>query len=104
MSVIRSVIQDEYERNLRMQRAYHQELSGLPKVALVRKRIHGREYYYWAYREGNRVLNLYVSPKEHDLDALKKQDERRRQLKALLRNLKAEQREMERFLRISAHG
>ncbi len=99
MPILRGVIQDEYERNLRMQDAYRKELEGLPSRAVVHKRIKGRLYYYRVERIGRKVVNHYLSPKENDIDALLKQDARRRHLKRLLSDLKEEQQDMRRFLK-----
>lgn len=99
MGVIKSVILDEYDRNKRMQQTYEQELATLPRGSITRKRINGRDYYYWMYRKNGKVFNQYISKKNNNIDDLLKQVERRRQLEKLVRSLKKEQSEMERYLK-----
>jgi hypothetical protein len=99
MGILRSMILEELDRSRRMRKAYAFELSGMPQEAIVRKRIKGRDYYYWMARKDGKVVNRYISPKCNDLNALLKQDQRRRHLKLLLLNLKKEIVEMERYLK-----
>ena len=102
MSVIKSVILDEYDRNKRMQQAYEQELASLPRGSITQKKINGRVYYYWMYRENGKVINKYISDKNSRISELLKQVQRRRELEKLVRSLKKEQSEMERYLRGAA--
>lgn len=104
MTIIESVIRDEYDRNLRMQEAYRQEIKKLPRGSITRKVINGKTYHYWMYRDGRNVVNKYISRKDNDIDELTGQVEKRRQLEGLMRNLKKEQREMERFMKVSGNG
>lgn len=104
MSIIKSVILDEYDRNKRMQQTYIQELANFPRGSITRKCIRGRYYYYWMYRENGKVINKYISGKSNKIDELQSQVEKRKQVEQLIRNLKAEQLEMERYLRGTEHG
>ncbi len=104
MGVIKSVILDEYDRNRRMQQVYEQERAKLPHGAITRKKIKGHEYYYWMYRENGIVVNKYISSKDHDIDSLLKKVEKRKQLDQLIRKLKKEQLEMERYLKVTSDG
>ena len=102
MGVIKSVILDEYDRNKRMQQAYEQEIAKLPRGSITQKKINGRDYYYWMYRENGKVVNKYISKKRNNINDLLKQVQRRRELEKLVRSLKREQSEMERYLRGAA--
>lgn len=104
MSIIKSVILDEYDRNKRMQQTYKMELANFPRGSITRKNIKGRDYYYWMYRENGKVVNKYISGKSNNMDELMRQVEKRKQVELLIRNLKIEQLEMERYLRGAAHG
>lgn len=104
MSIIKSVILDEYDRNKRMQQTYKNELANFPRGSITRKNIKGRDYYYWMYRENGKVINKYISGKSKNVDELMSQVEKRKQVEQLLRNLKAEQLEMEKYLRVANHG
>lgn len=102
MGVIKSVILDEYDRNKRMQQAYEQEIAKLPRGSITQKKINGRVYYYWMYRENGKVVNKYISEKRNNISELVNQVKRRRELEKLVRSLKREQSEMERYLRGAA--
>ena len=102
MGVIKSVILDEYDRNKRMQQAYEQEIAKLPRGSITHKKINSRDYYYWMYRENGKVVNKYISDKSNNINDLLKQVQRRRELEKLVRSLKREQSEMERYLKGAA--
>jgi len=104
MGIIRSVILDEYDRNLRMQQAYLRELEQLPKGSISPKMINGRVYYYWMYREDGKVFNKYISAKDNDIKSLKELVQKRRHLEKLIKNLKREMADMERYLKVSKNG
>ena len=104
MGVIKSVILDEYDRNKRMQQAYEHELEALPRASITQKKINGHVYYYWMYRENGKVVNKYISAKNNRINDLLEQVQRRRELKRLIRNLRQEQSEMERYLRVTDTG
>ena len=104
MTIIESVIHDEYDRNLRMQEAYRQEIAQLPRGSITRKVVNGKTYHYWMYREAGKVVNKYISSKDNDIDDLIRQVQKRRQLESLVRKLKKEQREMERYMKVSGNG
>jgi hypothetical protein len=59
MRVIKSVLKEELDNSLRMQKSYQRELAGLPRGSLVKKNIHGRNYYYLVCREGGKVRFSY---------------------------------------------
>ncbi len=104
MGVIKSVILDEYNRNKRMQDTYNQEIALLPRGSITRKHIKGHDYFYLMYRQDGKVVNKYLSSKNNDVELLRKQIARRKQLENLLRSLKKEQLDMERFLRGNKNG
>jgi len=104
MTIIESVIRDEYDRNLRMQEAYCQEIAKLPRGSVTRKVINGKTYYYLMYREAGKVENKYLSKKDNDIDDLVKQVQKRRELESLIKKLRKEQKEMEKYLKVSGHG
>lgn len=104
MSIIKSVIWDEYERNKRMQEAYQKELEDLPRGSISKKSVKGNQYYYLVYRQGGKVINKYLSQKAEDIEKLRALLARRKHLELLLNNLKSEQSEMERYLRRSRDG
>lgn len=104
MSVINSVIAEEYERNKRMQAAYQEELEKLPRGSITTKRIHGHDYSYLVFRQGDKVINKYITRKDGALEILQMQLEKRKKIELTLRRLKKEQMEIERYLRIHKNG
>lgn len=99
MSVIQSVIAEEYERNQRMQKAYQEELLNFPRGSISKKSIKNHDYYYWVYRENGKVINKYISPKKNDIEFLIKQIAKRQHIQQLIVKLKKEQIEMQRYMR-----
>jgi hypothetical protein len=57
--VIKGALSEELNNSLRMKRRYAQELSKLAKWCLVRKKIKGHYYYYFAQRRNGKVLYRY---------------------------------------------
>jgi hypothetical protein len=58
----------------------------------------------WMYREAGNVVNKYISNKDNDIDDLIRQVQERQHLESLVRKLKKEQREMERYMKVSVNG
>ena len=61
-SVLKGVLEDELERNLRKQKVFHDEFIKYPKGSLVVVLIHGDEYLYRKYRSENKVISQYIGP------------------------------------------
>jgi len=99
MSVIQTVIVEEYERNQRMQKAYQEELLNFPRGSINKKRIKGHDYFYWVYRENGKVINKYISPKENDIEFLREQIKKRQHIQQVIGKLKIEQKEMQKYIR-----
>ena len=60
-------------------------ISSLPKGAVRKKAIRGKEYYYLQYRDGNKVRSKYIPAS--DVDELTKKVEERREAEKRLREL-----------------
>ena len=56
---IKSVLREELENSLRMQKRYEKELSKLPKGSISKRNIKGHEYYYLVYRENGKFKSEY---------------------------------------------
>ena len=65
-SVLKGVLKEELERNLQKQRVFNDEIKKYPKGSLVVVKIHGDSYLYRKYRDGNKVISIYVAPAECD--------------------------------------
>ncbi|WP_102337747.1 hypothetical protein [Collinsella provencensis] len=96
MSVLDSILEEEYERSVRMCHHIRKELERLPKGSVRIKKINGREYYYRTFREGNKVRSAYIPASE--VDAVRAQIERRRELQSALREHQRSQKQIERAL------
>lgn len=83
MSVLENVLEEEYGRSLRLSQAMENELSSLPKGSIRERKIGEREYYYLNYREGDKVKSDYIQADA--VDELSKKIDRRRELKAALK-------------------
>jgi len=56
---IKSVLREELENSLQMERNYARELAKLPGGSLVRRVIKGHVYYYLVFREEGRFRAIY---------------------------------------------
>jgi len=59
MKVIKGVLAEELENSLQMKKRYAEALQKLPRGSLVKKNIGGRNYYYLAFRENEKVRFVY---------------------------------------------
>lgn len=83
MSILENVLEEEYSRSLRLSQAMENELASLPKGSIRERKIGEREYYYLNYREGDKVKSDYIQADA--VDELNKKIDRRRELKAALK-------------------
>lgn len=96
MSVLDSVLQEEYERSCRLSTLIEFELRTLPKGSLRARKIRGNTYYYLNHREGKRVVSDYVA--RGRVDVLREQIERRRSLQAALKEQLSVQKRLRKVL------
>ena len=90
MNVIESMLVEERQRNLDMQKSYNDEINNLPKGSVVVKKIGNKEYCYLKYRQGEKFVSQYMGHASEKAEQLKKEVEKRRHFEKLLRELKAE--------------
>lgn len=90
MLLLKEIILQEKCRIENMMSMYEAELRYLPHGVLVKKKINGKEYYYIQYREGKKVISKYIGNSEEKVYEVKTHLERRYQIEAILKNLKAE--------------
>lgn len=102
MSVLEDVLREEYSRSLRLSQLMEQELAGLPKGCIRARVINGHTYYYLNHREGSKVASDYV--RSSDVETLRAQLLRRRELKAALKEQETSRRQIERALGKSPVG
>jgi hypothetical protein len=59
MKIIKSVLEEELKKALKMQEEYEKALAGLPRGVLVKKFVKGYQYYYLMTREDGKVRFEY---------------------------------------------
>jgi len=87
MSLILEMIEHEEKRILIMKNKYEKQLGTLPKGTLTLKK---KEYYYLTYRDGKSVVSDYIGKYSENIEKLKGQIERRRQIEKMLKELNIE--------------
>jgi hypothetical protein len=97
MSVLDSVLQEEYERSERMKSAMESELNELPKGYVSEKKIAGKSYYYLQERIKMKIVGTYIPTEE--LTEVKKRIDRRKQLEESIRELKANMKKIRRVIK-----
>lgn len=98
---IKSILKEELENSLQMEKNYLRELAKLPAGSLVRRFIKGREYYYLIFRKRGRFHAQYrgkASPTE--IEKYRRAKEKR----ANYRKLLSQARKQIRFLRSALRG
>ncbi len=66
MSIVFDILEEEKRRLLSLKARYEQQLFGLPKGSLSRKKRWNREYLYLAYRDSGKVKFEYIGPVDSD--------------------------------------
>ena len=100
-SVLKGVLEEELERNLQKQRVFSNELAKHPKGSLVIVRVHGDQYVYRKYRNGKKIVSIYVAPISSE-EAKKAYEDRNKYLKLKqdLNYLKAEEKKLRKTIKI----
>jgi len=88
MNLILATIQKEKQRIQYMLERYRAELATLPKGTLSEKKTGGRSYHYLKYREGKKIVSMYV--KRAELGSLQEQLQRRKHIEIMIKSLKEE--------------
>lgn len=99
MSIVKAVLQEEYERLNSLMEKYRQEASRLPVGSVSIKEIRGHKYAYIARRIGGRISFQYIgkasSPEAARIvAAIQKRKEYESKMKSLRKDIK----ELERAL------
>jgi len=89
MSLVHDVLAEEYERLVKQEKFYSEEISKLPKGSILEREISGGKYYYLKFREGKNVRSVYI--KDEDLDSVKAKIKERKRLEKILKSLKEDE-------------
>ena len=100
-SVLKGVLEEELARNIKKQRVFSNELIKYHKGSLVVVRVHGDQYLYRKYREGVRIVSVYVGPVNSD-EAKKAYEDRNKyiKLKQDIKDLKEEEKKLRKAVEI----
>ena len=100
-SVLKGVLIEELERNLQKQRVFSNELAKYHKGSLVVVKVHGDQYLYRKYRDGKRIISIYVGPIKSD-EAKKAYKDRNKyiKLKQDIKDLKDEEKKLRKAVEI----
>ena len=100
-SVLKGVLVEELERNLQKQRVFSNELAKYPKGSLVIVKVHGDKYLYRKYRDGHKIVSIYVAPINSD-EARKAYEDRDKyiKLKQDIKDLKEEENKLRKAIGI----
>src|SRR5665647_920526 len=97
MTVLDSVLQEEYERSKKMKAAMERELSTLPSGYISKKIINKNVYYYLQKRVGLKIIGAYIPLEE--VQQIKDRVARRKQLEKSIRELEINIKKIERVLK-----
>lgn len=98
---IKSVLREELQNSLRMQKSYERELAKLPRGSLVKRSIKGRDYYYLVYREEGKVRSVYKGKVSRE--EIRKYESAKK-YRAKYRKLLSQVKKQIRFLRSALRG
>ena len=100
-SVLKGVLIEELERNLQKQRVFSNELAKYPKGSLVAVKVHGDKYLYRKYRDGVKIVSIYVGPFKSE-KAKKAYEDRDKyiKLKQDIKDLKEEEKKLRKAIEI----
>ena len=97
--IIQAVFKDELERTKRLISRYEKEAEKLPKGSIYARKIANQEYFYLSYRDGKKTVSKFLgNANTFDKSELLKKTERRRELQRLIKKLKSDQKQFEKFL------
>jgi hypothetical protein len=99
MSIIKGMLQEEYERLKSLLAKYQAEVSKLPAGSVSEKQIKGNRYAYIARRRKSKIEFIYIgrasSPK---VQSMRDEIKRRKDYESKIRILKEDIKELERAL------
>ena len=99
-SELSAILEEESERLKELLVLYRKKLENLPKGYISIKKINGHEYAYLGFREKKRVRSKYIGkPSSPDVDEMKKQIEKRKEIESKIRVVKERQEELQRILK-----
>ena len=97
---IHGVLRDEYERVGRMIQVHQAEIEKLPKGSVREKKYQGRTYHYLHFRnQDGKVKDVFIKGGEQGVAEIRDQVAQRKQRVASFKQLRSEQKAIERMLK-----
>ncbi len=96
-SILKQVLLEEFDRNNHFIESAEKEVSQLPIGYISKKSINNKTYFYYQWREGDKIRSKYIKMK--DVQILNKKIRRRKELEEAIRKAKNENRRIERALK-----
>jgi hypothetical protein len=98
MEIFNGIVEEELNRLKSLKRQYESELSGHTKGCLIKKNIKGHIYYYLNYRDNKKKVFKYLGKLSKDeVSDIKKEIEKRRNIKKLYIQVKKNIRRFEKI-------
>ena len=98
-NILLGVLEEELERNLQKQRVFNNEFIKYPKGSLSIIKIHGDQYVYRKYRDGNKIVSKYIGlVNSEPANEAYKQRDRYLKLKQDIKELKKEELELRKVI------
>lgn len=97
MPFVYNSLRNEYSGLQEKKQDYLLELQELPRGALLKKRIKGREYDYLVYRESGKVVTTYV--KQDRVPQVRAQLERRKEIEKVLSGITVDMKLIEKVVK-----
>lgn len=97
-NIVVEMLEEELDRNARAQAAYAAERDRLPRGSVCVKTRGSKAYCYLKYRDGQRTVTKYAGIALVVEEDLRAQVARRKEVEATIKQLKAEQRYIEKAL------
>ena len=99
MSIIKSVLQEEYQRLIELFKSYEDKLKKLPKGSISRKVINRQVYLYRVFRESGKIRFIYIGKEKSEIGKKAIRDRKERiKYQDLLKQVKSEIREIKQAL------
>ena len=100
-SVLKGVLEEELERNLQKQKVFSNELAKYSKGSLVVVKVHGDRYLYRKYRDGEKIVSIYIAP-VNSAEVKKAYEDRNKyiKLKQDIKDLKEEEKKIRKAVEI----
>ena len=99
MSILKSVLQEEYQRLIELLNNYEDKLKKLPKGSISRKVINREVYLYRVFRENGKIRFIYIGKEKSEVGKKALRDRKERiKYQDLLKQVKSEIKEIRRAL------